>query len=248
MDARSVISVLTDDLLELLFPTRCLGCDRRGQWFCSQCHNQSILTRSLSHCQLCNRLVNQPGALCRLDQARLGLTGLTSYGDYHAQPLRRAIGLIKYRGVFAGIKDLVTAGQSRYQPMLTAHRWQAIVPIPLSQARLQERNFNQADLIARALKESRISPRVHLTIKVPRDQINRGLVRTRETEHQTLLGRAERRTNVANAFVWHGDRLRGDVLIVDDVLTTGATLAEAAQVLRQAGARHVWALTVAYET
>jgi ComF family protein len=111
-----------------------------------------------------------------------------------------------------------------------------ILPVPLSRERMAARGFNQAWEIARRLKAR---GRADAAI----------LVRVRDTPHQLALPREQRVTNVRNAFVVEPARaalLRGaDVAVVDDVLTTGATLAEIAGVLRTCGVRRVRAWVVA---
>jgi competence protein ComFC len=110
-----------------------------------------------------------------------------------------------------------------------------IVPVPLHPTRQRERGFNQAALLADLLGKQRSI------------QCSAALERVRYTTTQTLFDRAERMENLRNAF-----RLRKNmnvrqlrVLLIDDVLTTGATLSECARVLRQAGASSVYAATAA---
>jgi ComF family protein len=108
--------------------------------------------------------------------------------------------------------------------------------VPLAPARLAERGFNQAWELARRLR-------------APGRATTAALLRVRDTPHQATLPRAQRQSNLRHAFMvdpaWQA-RLQGsDVALVDDVMTTGTTLAECAAVLRSAGARSVQAWVVA---
>lgn len=111
-----------------------------------------------------------------------------------------------------------------------------IVPIPLFPSRLRERGYNQSQLLAEQI--SKIYS-IDLSLK--------GLVRIRNTEHQTFLSEKERWTNIQGAF-----RIRNftefskkNILIIDDLLTTGATASEAAGIIKSAGAKTVGVLTLA---
>lgn len=229
-------TLFVDEALSLLFPTRCLGCDVAGVWFCEACRTASELTASLDFCQLCGRAIDQPGALCSFHQAATGLTGLVSYANYHAAPIRTAIHLMKYEGIWAGLPVLsLIAWQSRWR-YLRGHTWSAVLPIPLHSSRLRNRGYNQSELLARPLRQRLTAPHpLHL-------------IRATATVQQVGLRRADRLHNLTNAFRWTGPPLTGRVLVVDDVVTTGATLMSAATTLRQHGATEVWAATLAYET
>jgi ComF family protein len=152
----------------------------------------------------------------------------------YAAPLSSAIQQLKYDGVMAIAGPLGRLLADYWQPLGLAV--DLVVPVPLHRRRLQERGFNQARLLAVAF-----CCRAGLAL------VQEGMLRRdRDTPQQVKLGLEERRHNVTGAFAWHGPPLQGArVLLVDDVATTGATLAACAQALREAGARRVWALTVA---
>jgi ComF family protein len=110
----------------------------------------------------------------------------------------------------------------------------ALVPVPLHEARFRERKFDQAALLAVALAEV-----------VERPVQEEWLARTRSTPRQVGLSDSERELNVAGAFVG-SEAVRGhDVVLVDDVFTTGATAREASRALLRAGARRVYVVTLA---
>ncbi len=116
---------------------------------------------------------------------------------------------------------------------LDAADW--VLPIPLSAQRLVERGFNQSWLLAKELSPSKAD--AHL------------LLRTRDTPSQRTLPRSERLANLAGAFAVEplraGQLREKKVVLIDDVMTSGASLHTAARVLRQAGVRHISALVLA---
>ncbi len=112
-----------------------------------------------------------------------------------------------------------------------------VIPVPLHEKKLRERGFNQSELIARAAMKI-----------IPLGDVNCStLYRVRPTESQTGLTPQQRRSNIRGAFrvLDSSEISRRDILLVDDVFTTGTTAAECARVLRKAGAARVWVATVA---
>jgi len=121
-----------------------------------------------------------------------------------------------------------------------------VVPVPLHSTRQRERGYNQAELLARGLVGAYARSRQPCALRIE----HRALRKTRPTPPQTGLSWAERRDNVRGAFtVVSPERVRDRVVIlVDDVMTTGATLSACASALKQAGVRQVLGLTLARAT
>lgn len=212
-------------LLDLAFPAVCPGCGREGSPICARCAPA-----------LDARLRAPPGAL-------IGLPG-----DLPAPLLQ-----LEWCAPFAGVvRDslhaLKYAGEQRIADPLGAamgRRWAAagdggdvLVPVPVHALRRRERGYDQAELLARSVGRA---------IGLP---VTNCLVRARATEAQFRLGRGERAGNVASAFAPTIDAAAVRdrwVVLVDDVVTTGSTLASCARTLLQAGALAVSALTMARE-
>lgn len=112
---------------------------------------------------------------------------------------------------------------------------QTIVPVPLHKNRLLERGFNQAEIIAKEIGKIYKIPVINL------------LTRTKDTGHQTLRNRSERLKALENSMKIINCKLKipQAVLLVDDVMTTGATLSECAKTLKQAGVKKVYGLVLA---
>jgi len=149
-----------------------------------------------------------------------------------AEPLRAAIHELKYnngRSLARPLGARMAAGwrQSQFAA-------DVIVPVPLHAARLVERGYNQAALLARILSAE---------IGIPIDEA--ALVRAKATQQQARLKAVERRENVRDAFACRGDVAGKRVALVDDVCTTGSTLEACAAALRSSGASSVWAFTLA---
>ena len=164
-----------------------------------------------------------------------------AYGSYESG-LRELIHLLKYGGIRPAANVLgrmLAEAIAALEPGFPAGSM-AVIPVPLHRTKLRQRGFNQAEVIARAaLKVSGPGDRLHLCAGV--------LERKRETASQIGLTSHQRRENLRGAFrVTQPQLVTGcEVLVVDDVYTTGATVSECAKVLRRAGATKVWVATVA---
>lgn len=121
-----------------------------------------------------------------------------------------------------------------------------LIPIPLSKKRLRERGYNQAELICEEIiKINHLRDSVEINMQLEKDL----LVKTRETEHQARIrDRRKRLENVVGTFTLKNEnQIKGkNIILIDDITTTGATLSEAKKVLRAGSARKIIAFTVAH--
>ena len=176
-----------------------------------------------------------------------------AYGSYDGG-LRELVHLLKYNGVRPAaivlgrmLAEALTALEpafehARFAQGMFGEARVLVVPVPLHKSKRRQRGFNQSELIARAaLKSYSAAERERLQLAPDI------LARTRETESQIGLTSHQRRENLRGAFaVTRAAEVTGrDVLLVDDVYTTGTTATECARVLRRAKARNVWVATAA---
>ncbi len=164
----------------------------------------------------------------------------TAYGSYESG-LRELIHLLKYNQVRPAANVLgrmLGEAMEDLQPLFTSSEV-LVVPVPLHSGKLRQRGFNQSELIARAALKLKPSARFQLSAG--------SLQRRRETKSQIGLSRHQRRENMRGAFaVAKPDEVNGrEILVVDDVFTTGTTVSECARILRRAGASKVYVATVA---
>jgi len=150
--------------------------------------------------------------------------------------MRQAIHQLKYRNVRALAAPL--AKLLKDYLVTNPVPGELLVPVPLHQKRLRERGYNQSSLLAWELGKL-----TNLTV------IDDRLIRQRHTPPQARTSNVdERRSNVAGAFVCRDDKLRDkQILLIDDVSTSGTTLDACAAALKAAGASSVWGLVLARE-
>lgn len=149
--------------------------------------------------------------------------------------VRTTIHRFKYRRQTILAKPLGMVMAEHGRRLLPVRGYDLIVPVPLHRDRLRERGYNQSAMLARHIGRC-WNVRVDCT----------GLQRVRPTPPQVTLARKERAMNVRGAFSWAGKPIKGQqVLLVDDVMTSGSTMNECARVLKRAGAALVDALALA---
>jgi len=219
--------------LDLLLPLRCLGCGREGDLICPSCR-QSLPRMRLPLCQRCAATVSE-GNLCHsCINHPLTIDGIRSIFIFQGA-VRQAILQLKYKH----LKTVAAPLSQLLAEFLRSHplKGEVLVSVPLYPKRLRERGYNQASLLAKELGKLVGLPVLEDTLIRVRDALPQA--RTRSA--------IERRRNVQDAFACH-QRLEGrQILLIDDVCTTGATLDACASALKAAGAGSVWGLTVARE-
>ena len=219
-------------ILDLVFPRTCLGCGRGGKYLCQVCIDQT--SRSEAICPYCKHS-SIDGATHINCQRELGIDGLTSIWGY-GNIISKAILSLKYKYatqigdelsdyIISSLKKIVLPGVLY------------LTPIPIHWHRQNIRGFNQSIEIGRAVSEA-------MNWKFISDL----LIKKQSTISQVELGGVARRQNLKDAFVINQNyiyKIPESIILFDDVFTTGSTLLEATKVLKRAGVRKVWGLTIA---
>ncbi len=226
--ALSGLAGLASDLTDFVYPPACLMCNAppQGAPLCAECE-ACLATLPAAVCSSC-RLFVLPHDRCPLNHSDLVVHALGLF-DSHYRALLHAF---KFRG---DLRAGCWLGQRLGRTLAERGTLKvaSVVPVPLHRVRLRERGFNQSEWIGREVARALGVPLVE------------ALVRRRNTRAQSLLPRQERLANVREAFVARSRMENAPVLLVDDVLTTGATLAACADSLRSAGSGPVVGAAIA---
>lgn len=228
--------------LDLLFPRSCAGCGGgvhgEGRYLCWECMAEFIMVRA-PYCKLCGDPVEG-----RVDHEYVcyNCSSTAVYFDCarsaarYERVLRRALQDFKYRGALWLRDDLVSLLEACFHAQYAAADMDVVCYVPIHPLKQRQRGYNQAYSLARGLARRLALP-----------LLTRCLVRVRATPTQTHLTARQRAINVKGAFgVLRGGKVRGlRCLLVDDVMTTGATVNACSQALKEAGASTVNVLTVA---
>lgn len=236
---------LLEALVNLLFPASsgCQLCGRaKGdkEIICPNCRGWLADWAQQPHCRVCGSSLGSGGKqsplcpACRrqpppFEQAR-------AVGPYEGG-LRQAIHLFKYKGRKSLAPLLASLMVEIIQEQTSFNQCEAILPVPLSRQRQWERGYNQAELLAKEVARG---------LKLP--LLKEVLIKSKETPPQTGLHREERKQNLKDAFEVKAptsDILGKNILLVDDVFTTGSTASAVAETLKGAGAGKIFVITLA---
>lgn len=213
-------------ILETVLPPSCAGCGSFGSALCGRC-----LTRlEPASAPDAAFLAADPSALAGSGEVELMVAAFQ-----HDAVARRALQRLKYGGASRLAAPLVHAALPSFDRLLAVSGPAALVPVPVHVSRGRERGYNQALLLAVELARARQLPVVD------------ALIRPRATSRQHGLDRSARLANLRAAFAFRGGRPPARAILVDDILTTGATLEACASVLRGVGTRLVYGFAIARE-
>lgn len=228
------VSKLGDLALNLLFPQWCIGCGKEGFLICASC-KRSLSAIMPPVCPLCGK-PQLNGVLCpQCVSWQAEIDAIRSPYRFEGV-IQQAVYRLKYRNLRALAKPL--AGLMYEYLKVNPVPGDVLVPVPLHKKRVRERGYNQSGLLAKALGKLSNMP-----------VIDDCLIRKENTPPQARTATLEeRKTNVSGAFACRDRRLKDrQVILVDDVSTSGSTLDTCAAVLKEEGAESVWGLVLARE-
>lgn len=227
--------------LDLLFPKQCVGCKKLGSYICENCFAHISFDTS-SICLVCGR-PSIDGLTHPRCKSKFAVDG-SFCGINYKGVVKKLVYSFKYKPYVTDLKSILVDlfFESLIQKELFAKALEfkpILVPIPLTLNRLKSRGYNQAEILAIGLSEKFSLPVVNV------------LERVKETKPQFGLKREERIKNIAGAFGVNNLTIKQfsnstiqSAFLVDDILTTGTTLFEAAKVLKRNGFTKVWGLSL----
>lgn len=251
-----------DFFLDLLFPTECIGCGQEGEILCGYCFKK-IKINFNHYCLNCKNK-NNFGEFCPECRNKFYLNGVWIAGNYKDKLLSRAIKTYKYKffknlnvrlGDFTSLflRNLINKNKFNRNNLDKGLAWKdlqkiknfpttllnlsasILVPVPIHKKRLRWRGFNQSELLAEIIGKN-------FNIAISKD-----LARIKYAKPQAKLNKEKRESSLKDSFVWKGNNLKNkNIILIDDVVTTGATLNECAKILKQNGANEVWGLVIAH--
>jgi competence protein ComFC len=241
------LAELKDDLLDFVYPQHCVICKKhlkRGeQDVCEVCWN-SLVTLPAPFCPYCKSFIDPEDSKCGFCR----FTG--KIAEDHKVSMARSLGWFddSYKELIHQFKygKKVSLGKRLGQRLGETINGDPnflksdfLIPVPLHKSRQRERGFNQSKILAEEI--SKITG-----LSVLKD----ALKRKKNTKDQTYLSREQREENVRGAFVVTSSEMINSksIILVDDVITTGATLSECARILKQSGVQQILATTIAVVT
>jgi len=231
-------------IFDVLFPPYCLGCKKEGswRWLCDDCFS-TIEILEYQYCPFCKIRLRTFERRCQL-HSKKNLNGLYFATSYENLLVKNLIQKFKYppflKELSPSLASLIIVhfillGKEKISKIFSNS---VFIPVPLFKSREKWRGFNQAEKIAKILSEF---------FKVP--LLENNLIKIKKTQPQVELSKEKREGNIKEAFIIKNENLiKGKkIFLIDDVFTTGSTMEECARILKKAGTKEVFGITVARE-
>lgn len=234
-------TTLINSLIIFVYPAQCRCCQKpmgvgKVPYICDECWSLVELIEK-PFCEICGKPLTESKGVCKDCRKNPPIYSKARAIARYNKTMRQTIHLLKYEKKKVMLKYLSVLIRKQLPDLLALEDYDYLLPVPLHKKRLRERGFNQAELIGRIIGSS-------FDVQMTSDN----LTRIRNTLPQSSLETSkEKHRNVQDAFVLRNpERIKEKkILIVDDILTTGATVSEIARVLLDAEAEQVDVFTLA---
>ena len=235
----TVFNKIHEFVLDILFPIACISCGREKEWLCEDCFSR-VFIQNEQVCGICERVNTPDGRTCQKCKKKNSLGAFIVATSYINSSISHAVHLYKYRFVsdlHVQLGNLmIKALQKTDLPLADM-----IIPVPLHPKRLRWRGFNQSELLAKHVS-SNLLPQTNIELE------EKILVRKKYTPPQMKISNYQhRKQNMQGAFcVTDAEKIKNKtILLIDDIATTGSTIFECAQVLKNSGAKEIYAAVIA---
>lgn len=235
---KEVLNQALNFILDILFPIKCIACDKEGEWICEKCFSKIKINKKQT-CPKCFSK-NNKGTFCDKCSIYSKMRGVLVSASYENKLLQKAVHILKYKYVKDLSKPLSIVLQKGFKTWQKNNRLDLediiLIPVPLHKKRENERGFNQADLLAQELA-LKINTRVNNNI----------LKRIKNTKAQAKQDSLTRRKNIKGAFKLQNKSILKNktIFIIDDVCTTSSTLEECAKEIDRGDPKEIWGLVLA---
>ena len=227
-------------LLDIFYPKVCPVCQktlRDNEYICFDCKDRLVYASENICCKCGKILKNDESVMCRICETTecFFVEGRSVF--YYNDAIKKSLTGFKYHNRREFSRFYVKSIMEQWEEKIKLWNVDVVVPVPVHEKRLRERGYNQATIIARELCEQ---------IDVDMDEV---LIRRDRTKPQKELDRIERVRNLKEAFAVSESKMNvikgKNILLIDDIYTTGATISACSQKLVEAGANAVFFITVA---
>ncbi len=227
---------LFEKVLSYIFPIECVSCQKEGEYICSACFAQIKLIENFS-CFICNQGSFAKG-ICPKCEETTSIDQIIVATTYQDNIVGKLVEQFKYNYLedTKYLLSRVLIKQIEQKELTNVLRNKVLVPVPLHKKRLAERGFNQAEELAKLL-----------AVKFD-SQVNTTIVRrVANTKQQAKLNRKQRLQNLINAFRIDSEgSWPEEVILIDDVLTTGTTFTELCKCLKKNGVKKVVCIAICH--
>ncbi len=219
---------------DITFPKQCINCSAWNLYICINCQQQLKMTAE-QRCIVC-QLPSQYGFTHEYCHTNDSPDRLTTIFDYRDKLVSKIINTTKLALVSELVTELSLVAVNKIGVENMEINNFVLCPIPMTRLKRRFRGFNQSELITKVFAQE---------LNLPIDPL---VAKSRPTKQQKVLNKQQRLNNLQNSFkVLYPESIPSNVLLIDDVSTTGSTFIEVAKTLKSAGVKNVWCLALAQD-